>query len=361
MYESETYETVLKRLLDNVPSTLDKREGSVIYTALAPAAYEIAKIYSSLDIVLSETFADTASRYYLVKRAAERKITPKQATNAVLKGEFDKKITVGARFSGGSLNYRVSEVIDEDGDLFYYKLTCETEGSVGNTYTGKLIPINDIDGLKTAALTEILIHGTDVEETEAFRERYFQSIYNQSFGGNVADYKNYMSQLQDVGGSRIYPVWNGAGTVKIVFVNSEYGVPSETLIDYVQEEIDPPEYSGMGIGMAPIDHKVTVVGAEEEVINISFKCQFLKNYEWDDVSESVKSVIESYFSELNSEWSNWEDEQLLVVRITQIENRVLNIYGIEDVFDTKINGEFKNYTAGENAVIKLGAITNDTA
>ena len=74
MYESETYETVLNRLLSKVPSTLDKREGSVIYTALAPAAYEIAKIYSSLDIVLSETFADTMpSRYYLVKTCSGEK------------------------------------------------------------------------------------------------------------------------------------------------------------------------------------------------------------------------------------------------------------------------------------------------
>lgn len=361
MYESETYDTVLKRLLDRIPNTIDKREGSVVYMVLAPAAYEIARLYSSLDMVLNETFADTASRYFLVKRAAERKITPKQPTCAVLKGEFDKQIPVGTRFSGGTLNYRISEVIDEDSELFYYKVTCETEGIIGNTYIGRLIPISDIDELKTANLTEILIHGTDAEDTETFRKRYLQSVYNQSFGGNVSDYKNYMMQLQDVGGSKVYPVWNGAGTVKVVFVNSEYGAPSETLVEYVQKEIDPPEYTGMGIGMAPIDHKVTVEGAAEEVINISLKCRFIENYKWTDVSEQINTVVKDYFKELNSEWSNWEDEQEIIVRITQIESRILDIYGIEDILETKINGNVRNYTVGENSVIKLGAVTNDTA
>ena len=43
MYERETYEEILKRLLAKVPSNVDKREGSVIWDALAPAAAEIAQ------------------------------------------------------------------------------------------------------------------------------------------------------------------------------------------------------------------------------------------------------------------------------------------------------------------------------
>ena len=36
MYESQTTETILRRMLDKVPDSLDKREGSIIYDALAP-------------------------------------------------------------------------------------------------------------------------------------------------------------------------------------------------------------------------------------------------------------------------------------------------------------------------------------
>ena len=42
MYEEMTFEAILERMLNRIPDSLDKREGSVIYDAIAPAALEIA-------------------------------------------------------------------------------------------------------------------------------------------------------------------------------------------------------------------------------------------------------------------------------------------------------------------------------
>ena len=36
MYENITYESILQRMLDRIPDDMDKREGAVIYDALAP-------------------------------------------------------------------------------------------------------------------------------------------------------------------------------------------------------------------------------------------------------------------------------------------------------------------------------------
>ena len=41
MYEEVTYESILERMLEKVPDNMDKREGSIIYDALAPAAVEL--------------------------------------------------------------------------------------------------------------------------------------------------------------------------------------------------------------------------------------------------------------------------------------------------------------------------------
>ena len=87
-YENITYESILQRMLDRVPNNMDKREGSIIYDALAPAAVELQLMYIEFDTILNETFADTAQRDYLVRRAAERGITPYEATNTILKGEY---------------------------------------------------------------------------------------------------------------------------------------------------------------------------------------------------------------------------------------------------------------------------------
>ena len=70
MYEHITFDVILERMMDRVPNNIDKREGSIIYDALAPAAVELAQMYIELDVILNETFADTASREYLIRRAS---------------------------------------------------------------------------------------------------------------------------------------------------------------------------------------------------------------------------------------------------------------------------------------------------
>ena len=76
MFEEYTFETILNSMMARVPNTLDKRQGSIIYNALAPIAVELQNMYINLDVILDETFADTASREYLIRRAQERGLSP---------------------------------------------------------------------------------------------------------------------------------------------------------------------------------------------------------------------------------------------------------------------------------------------
>ena len=66
-----TFKYLMESALDNIPDDLDKREGSIIYDALAPACYELAEYYMELKKILENTFASTASNEYLDLRAAE--------------------------------------------------------------------------------------------------------------------------------------------------------------------------------------------------------------------------------------------------------------------------------------------------
>lgn len=358
MFESQTFEKVLARLLAEVPADLDKREGSVIYNALAPAALEMSRLYIGMDDILNETFADTASRYYLVKRAQERGIYPRSSTFAVLKGVFDTEIPIGSRFSGGGMNYIITERMDEEAKDVYYRLSCETPGSSGNGYTGVIVPIDDgLNGLTRAELLEVLLAGEDAEGTEEFRARYFASITSQAFGGNKADYIEKVSTLDYVGAAKVYPVWNGGGTVKIVIVDSGFGAPSEEsgLIEKVQNEIDPPPNQGQGMGIAPIGHVVTVEGATEDIVDVQLQCAFETGYEWDDIKESVQMAIENYFFELNRNWTN--SETGIVVRVSYIESKILDVQGVQDVTVT-INHTSGNYQTDDTSVVKLGEVTS---
>lgn len=348
MYEHITYESILQRMLGEVPKNIDKREGSIIYDALAPAALEMQNMYIELDTILKESFADTQSREYLIRRAAERGIIPAQATYAILQGEFNIDVPVGARFSLGTtiLNYVALEKIA----VGIYKMQCETTGEEGNQ-TGILVPIDYIAGLEKAELTEILIPGEDPEDTEHLRNRYYSSLESRAFGGNIQDYKEKTNALPGVGGVKVYPVWNGGGTVKLVVIDSTYSIPSATLLAATQTAIDPETNQGIGIGFAPIGHKVTVEGVQETTVDIETDITYQDGWSWADIKPYVEETIDGYFKELAQSWA---DEDQLIVRISQIETKLLNLPGVIDIGDTKLNNQPQNLILDKNNIPKRG-------
>ena len=114
---------------------------------------------------------------------------------------------------------------------------------------------------------------------------------------------------------KVFPVWNGGGTVKIVFVNSDWGVPSSTLVDTVQTAVDPSRNQGEGVGIAPIGHVVTVVGVTGTAISVSFKLTFATGYAWDTVKTAVTKAIQDYFVALAKDWAN---QSGITVRVSQV-------------------------------------------
>lgn len=89
-----------------------------------------------------------------------------------------------------------------------HQVTCETQGTDANGYSGKLIPIEYVSGLSRAELVELLIPGDDEEETEVFRQRVLDSFQSQAFGGNQAAYGEKVQAMPGVGDAKIHPVWN---------------------------------------------------------------------------------------------------------------------------------------------------------
>ena len=390
MYEV-TYREILERMLNRVSDKFDKREGSVIFDTHSPTALELEILYVELNRMIAEGYGDTASREYLILRCKERGIIPYPATYAVLKGTFTPATVdvIGKRFNLGSLNYIVTEKI-ADGE---YRVQCETPGTVGNQYFGQLIPIEYVEGLETATLTEVLIPGEDEEDTEDLRTRYFNSFDEKAFGGNVRDYIEKTNAIPGVGSTKVTRVWNSdirpadmipneivnewyegiigtvnptvkawleivysaaaakkltvGGTVLLTILNSEYGVPTPELIQTVQTAIDPEQNAGEGYGLAPIGHVVTVKPADAVTINVKTTITFDVGYEWNNLQSSIDEVIQAYLLELRKTWA---DNPYLVVRVSQIETRLLAIPGIVDIENTRINNKTDNLTLGKYEV-----------
>ena len=347
MFENITFEYILQSMLDRVPNAFDKREGSIIYNALAPSAAELAEAYIMLSLIEDESYVDTASYNSLVKKCKERGIYQYPATNTIAKGVFNIDVPIGSRFSLDSLNYLVIEKISTG----VFKLQCEDVGPISNL--GSLIPIEYIEGLETAELTEILINGEFEEDEDSLRKRYYNSLESEAFGGNIADYKEKVNKLQDVGGVKVYPVWNGGGTTKLVIINSNYDVPSEELVNQVQEKIDPTQNQGKGLGIAPIGHIVTVVGVDAVKVNISTTITYEDGWNFEELKSSIEQCIDEYFNDLNKTWDNNDS---LIVRISQIETRLLNLEGVIDIENTLINNIASNFVVDADSIVKRGEI-----
>ncbi|AZK48785.1 baseplate J/gp47 family protein [Paenibacillus lentus] len=352
-----SYEDLLAQKLMQVDESLDRREGSIIFNATAANTLETIQMLVTLKHMTDLVFADTAPREYLIRRAAERGLFPLGSTKAKLKGVFNIDVPIGSRFSLDELNYEVIEQI-ATGE---FVLECETSGEVGNQYLGTLIPVDYIDGLTAAELTSVLIPGEDEEDTEVFRKRYFNSFNSISFGGNRADYKSKVGGLNGVGGVRVYRAWNGGGTVKLVIINSLFEKPTQKLINEVQEAVDPLDKQGEGLGIAPIDHVVTVVGVNQFPIEITLNLTYRDGWNWGDVESSVQIAIDDYFKELATEWATAqtyeEDHTGLIVRVSQIETRLLSVEGILDISDTLLNGTSSNIELDMESIPVRGGIS----
>lgn len=343
MYENMTFESIMQRMLDAVPDTIDKREGSVVYDAIAPAAIELQNLYIELDVVLNQTFVDTATGEYLERRCAENGITKKEASSAVVQGAFSPSgISVdGMRFRCGDYTY----IADAEG-----KLICETAGSAPNGNMGELIPIDHIDGLETAAISEILILGEDREDDETLREKFYTSKKNPSYGGNPAQYKADTLEIDGVSACKVTPVWNGGGTVLLTILGSDYTIPTDTLISSVQTVYD---------NNAIIGHTVTVKGAEAFAVNIATTITYESGWSWASSSGYIEATIDEYFKELATTWDEYDDKTL-TVRVSQLESRILNCAGVLDIQDTTINGATTYLQLEINQIPTRGSVTDGT-
>ena len=96
--EKYTKKKIEAELLERVSDSIDKRQGSIIQTALGPVAWYLEGLYMLLSQVQENAYAGSAVGEFLDHIVAERGLTRKNATAAVRKGTFDVEVSEGSTF-----------------------------------------------------------------------------------------------------------------------------------------------------------------------------------------------------------------------------------------------------------------------
>ena len=309
-FQNKDYDYFLRKMLDAVPDNIDKREGSIIYDALAPAALVMGQQSLDMANVIKETYIKTASGEFLDYRAIEHGTSRYPATQTEAKAKVlnDKKepldnVQIGDKFAsiGDSPIFYVVTKINSDLTI---ELTAETAGSSANSYIGQVLPVTPNDLLSWAEITEITAPARDVESDDHLRARLLSSQSWIAYGGNVADYLDMTSKIDEVGAAQIYPTWNGGGTVKVVILNNDLMPASASLVQKVKNTLDPEDKQAEGYGLAPIDHSVTVTAPEKLIVNVDISVKLDDTKVTRYVKDSITKAVEGYFQSLREDWAD---------------------------------------------------------
>lgn len=343
----QTYQNILTQMLDQVPATFDKRDTSPIPTALGPAAYALEGYYISLNQVQLAAYIQTATGQALDYLAVVAGLTRYPASAAVRLGIFDMAVPIGSRYStingADSINFQATAATtgETEGD-YYFQLTAETPGSIGNEYTGPILPITAIPGLNSAQITDILVPGDDEESDEDFRARIIEALNDRPFGGNIASYRTYIMAIDGVGAVQVYPTWNGGGTVKCSVLGADFLPASPTLVENVQNAVDPPPNQGLGLGTAPIGAHVIVVAPEELTVNVSATLQLASGYAIGQVQTPIQQAIENYMLSVRQEWATPVNttsvEYQANVYVARITAAIVGVPGVVNATNVQLNG-----------------------
>jgi len=333
MWEDMTFENILEDMLSRIPDDVDKRPGSVIYDALAPCAYKLAEAYFQLNHFIDLVSGDTAVGEYLDRVVADYGITRKPATKAIRKIVTTGSVDIGTRWGIEGTTYIIIEKISDT----EYKAECEQYGEIGNIYSGQLENIDNVSGV-IATLTDVITSGADEESDESLRARFYQQIRAPSTSGNVADYVKWALEVPGVGDAKVFPLWNGPGTVKVLIVDSNMEV-DETLEQAVYEHIET---------VRPIGATVTVDSPTEKVIDVSA-------YVILDGSKTLEEV-EAGFINAFTEYLKSTVFETYTVSYARIGSILLSTSGVADYSDLLVNNGTSNITINDEEMPIAGTV-----
>jgi len=369
--EAHDYDYFLEKMLDQVPENIDKREGSIIYDSLAPAAMICAEQSLELANIIRQTYIKTAQGEFLDYRAIEHGTNRYLATQTEVRAIFQDQdgqpinnVVVGDRFASigeQPIFYTVTKINDDlSGELI-----ADEAGTAPNSYLGQILPVTSNDALYWAEIKEVTIPARDAENDKHLRARILNANSWIAYGGNVSDYLDMMSKIREVGATQVYPTWQGPGTVKLVIINNDYKPASNTLIKKVKEEIDPEDKTTQGYGLAPIDHRVTVVAPEILNVNIEATVIVGADANLETVKNNIKKTLEDFFNSLRQTWSNIDSTvgrgYSMIIYRSKILSRIMMVEGVANSSMPKLNGKDEDIVLTFNNAVSqlpmLGEVT----
>nr|WP_275298964.1 baseplate J/gp47 family protein [Clostridium sp. YIM B02500] len=340
-------------MLSNISNEYNKSEGEIMYDAEKPVAIELENAYTIIERLPNVPFADTAEGKDLDKVVNKfgvyRKETTQSGGQVKIIGIPGSNINKGESVSSDSIPFVFTDTLTVPANgIAYVNVKCTKYGSIGNIPIGaiKYLP-KTLAGLQTVTNLQAFSNGYDEEDDESLRNRYYAKIQNPVTTANANQFKNWALEVTGVGDAKVIPLWNGAGTVKVLIINSNKTGADSTLVQSVQNHIDPNQ-NGDGAGTMPLSGAIcTVASATEKAINISVTVQ--TNLDALVAKTNIENAVKEYLKEIAFQQN--------YVSYAFVGDKILNADGITDYSNLLLNGVAGNVAIANTEVAVLGAVT----
>ena len=355
-FTDESFLNIQTRMLNRLPSGSDVREGSTYWDILAPLSMEFASIYNSMKEGIELGFLPNTYDKFLQIKGIEHGILKNKSQSSKAEITFTASDAVSVpRLTRVAtqlvLNQQLVFLTDED--LIFASAgskkvmaTCTTIGTRGNILADKINKLLDnITNITSVNNSEASLGGRDEEIDELYLSRIFSRINNPTRGGTIGDYLLWSKEgSRLVEDSNVYPLWQGAGTVKVAVLGTDNNLLPSSEIRRLQNYIF--NRSNQLDRLSPIGANVEIDNASILPINVKLDITVFPNYQKSLVLRDCENNIRKHIDGLKI------GQNLSYFGLGKIINDTPGVFNIVSLqfnkFNTFMFDSTHNITAGSN-------------
>ena len=144
--------------------------------------------------------------------------------------------------------------------------------------------------------------------------------------------------------------------MKCSIIGADFEPASELLVETVQNAVDPPVNQGVGLGMAPIGAKVTIVAPEAVTINVTANLTLAAGYEIGQVQKPVEDAIAAYLLQVRKGWAAptvpGGVQYQADVYLAQVIAAIIQVPGVVNATNVQMNGQAQDVILTQTGMVQ---------
>ncbi len=331
-YDNITPENLKNEILADIRqhSGVDTQEGSFANVLVSGVAYKLFAGYQQMRQMLFAAFPDAAAGEFIDKAAAAVGLERKEAASATVEVVFTgadgtvipAQTVVYASASG--LCFRTAADTTIIGGTATATAQAANGGTEYNVEAGGIDTMYvNVAGVTAVTNLQAAEGGTDKEDDEALWQRYHTKMTLQPTSANPGQYIIWALEVPGVVWAQCIPVWNGAGTVKVI-VAGEGRKPVDP--DVLQDCIDYLAEKRV------IGAEITVVSVAARTIDLSADIELVEGYTLEAVSAQFVQLVNELFDSVPF-------GSTVTVPYSKILSCLLRCDGVNDYSALQVDGE----------------------